>query len=102
MCLGYVDKHFLHPYKKYKRGDDMVKPAKTKRIGRPTKRPKPGERVPLGLRVTPEMKKRLEKAAIRNGRSISQEVELRLERSLDLSRHLIMAHDDRWSPRPHP
>ena len=75
----------------------MSKPAK-KRMGRPTKRPKPGERVPLGLQVTPEMKKRLEKAAIKNGRSISQEVELRLERSLDLSRHLIMAHDDRWSP----
>ena len=72
--------------------------TKTKRIGRPTKKPKPGERVPLGLRVTPEMKKRLEKAAIRNGRSISQEAELRLERSLDVSRHLVIAQGDLWSP----
>jgi hypothetical protein len=74
-----------------------VKPAK-KRIGRPTKPPKPGERVPLGLRVTPEMKKRLEQAAIKNGRSLSQEVELRLERSLYVSRHLMMAQGDIWSP----
>lgn len=71
---------------------------KRKRIGRPTKKPKPGERVPLGLRVTPEMKKRLEKAAIKNGRSISQEAELRLDRSLDVSRHLVIAQGDLWSP----
>ena len=78
----------------------MGKPANAakKRIGRPTKKPKPGERVPLGLRVTPEMKKRLERAAIKNGRSISQEAELRLERSLDVSRHLVIAQGDLWSP----
>lgn len=71
---------------------------KRKRIGRPTKPPKAGERVPLGLRVTPQMKKQLERAAIKNGRSLSQEAEFRLERSLNLSRHWVMAHDDRWSP----
>ena len=77
----------------------MAKPKSAKkRIGRPTKTPKPGERVQLGLRVTPEMKKRLEKAAIKNGRSISQEAELRLERSLDVSRHLVIAQGDLWSP----
>jgi len=70
---------------------------KRNRIGRPTKPPKPGERVSLGLRVTPQMKKQLERAAIKNGRSLSQEAEFRLERSLDLSRHWVMAHDDRWS-----
>ena len=72
--------------------------TKRKRIGRPTKKPKPGERVPLGLRVTADMKKRLEKAAIKSGRSISQEAELRLERSLDVSRHLVIAQGDLWSP----
>ena len=72
--------------------------TKQKRIGRPTKPPKPGERVPLGLRVTPEMKERLEAAAIKNGRSLSQEAELRLERSLAMQRHLIIAWGDFWSP----
>lgn len=74
-----------------------TKPAK-KRIGRPTKPPKPGQRVPLGLRVTPEMKTRLEAAAIKNGRSLSQEAEFRLEHSLRLARHLIIAEGDLWSP----
>jgi SOS-response transcriptional repressor LexA len=50
-----------------------------RRRGRPTV----GERVPLGLRVTPEMKQRLDAAAKRSGRSQSQEAEMRLERSFD-------------------
>src|SRR5262245_3291966 len=50
-----------------------------RRKGRPTV----GERVPLGLRVTPEMKKRLDAAAEESGRSQSQEVEFRLERSFE-------------------
>jgi hypothetical protein len=75
-----------------------VETALKRRVGRPTKPPKPGERVALGLRVTPDMKKRLERAAIKNGRSISQEAELRLERSLDVSRHLVIAQGDLWSP----
>jgi hypothetical protein len=50
-----------------------------KRRGRPSL----GERVPLGLRVTPEMKRRLDEAARRSGRSQSQEAEFRLERSFD-------------------
>jgi hypothetical protein len=64
---------------------DRSKPAK--RIGRPTKPPVEGERVPLGLRVTAEAKRKLEEAAIKSGRSISQEAELRIERSFD---------DERW------
>jgi TraY domain len=48
-------------------------------------RPSVGERVPLGLRVTPEMKRRLDEAAKRSGRSQSQEAEFRLERSFDRS-----------------
>jgi hypothetical protein len=54
-----------------------------KRIGRPTKPPLSGERIPIGLRVTPEMKTQLDTAAKQNGRSLSQEVEIRLERSFD-------------------
>jgi hypothetical protein len=46
-------------------------------------RPTVGKRVPLGLRVTPELKKRLDAAAEQSGRSQSQEAEFRLERSFD-------------------
>ena len=56
---------------------------KPKRIGRPTKAPKPGERVSLGLRVTADIKQKLDEAAARSGRSQSQEAELRLERSFE-------------------
>jgi TraY domain len=44
-------------------------------------RPTIGERVPLSLRVTPQMKARLDEAAQESGRSQSQEAEIRLERS---------------------
>ena len=54
-----------------------------KRLGRPMKPPTPGERTPLGLRVTAETKRRIEAAAIESGRSISQEAELRLEQSFE-------------------
>ena len=67
-----------------------------KRIGRPTKKPKPGERVPLGLRVTPKMKERLEAAATKKGRSLSQEAEFRLEMSLASDRQLILAYGGAW------
>jgi hypothetical protein len=50
-----------------------------RRRGRPTV----GERVPLGLRVTPELKRRLDAATRATGRSQSQEAEVRLERSFD-------------------
>jgi hypothetical protein len=48
----------------------------------------PGERVHLGFRVTPEMKRRVEDVANASGRSISQEAELRLERSFEQQRLL--------------
>jgi hypothetical protein len=54
-----------------------------KRVGRPVK-PAPGTgRVALSLRVTSHMKRMLEHAAATSGRSLSQEAELRLERSFD-------------------
>jgi hypothetical protein len=54
-----------------------------KRGGRPSRKPKAGERVPLGLRVTPDVKLMLDHAAAVSGRSQSQEAELRLEQSFD-------------------
>jgi hypothetical protein len=58
--------------------------VRSKKIGAPPKRaPKPGERFQLGVRVTPEMKMRIEAAAEASGRSISQEAELRIEQSFD-------------------
>lgn len=53
----------------------------TTRRGRPTKGRELGERVQLSLRVTPEMKRRLDSAAAASGRSQSQEAEFRLERT---------------------
>jgi predicted HicB family RNase H-like nuclease len=49
--------------------------------GRPRKGQEPGERAPLGLRVTPPLKERLVRAAEESGRSLSQEVELMLEKA---------------------
>lgn len=67
-----------------------------RRIGRPTKPPAPNERVPVALRVTPEIKIRLDTAASQGGRSLSQEAEIRLERSFEredlLSEALTLAY----------
>jgi hypothetical protein len=49
--------------------------------GRPLKEAPAGKRVPLGLRVTAEIKTKLAAAAVETNRSQSQEAELRLERS---------------------
>jgi hypothetical protein len=52
-----------------------------RRTGRPTKPPPPGKRASLGLKVTAEIKQKIEAAAQANGRTQSQEAESRLERS---------------------
>jgi TraY domain-containing protein len=52
-----------------------------RRTGRPTKPRTPGARVSLGLKVTDEIKHRLDTAAQSSGRTQSQEAEARLERS---------------------
>jgi hypothetical protein len=54
-----------------------------KRRGRPTKAPEGNVRVMLGLRVTADIKRRLDGAAAASGRSQSQEAELRIERSFE-------------------
>jgi hypothetical protein len=52
-----------------------------KRIGRPPKEPVPGQRVSLGLKVTPEIKQRLDQEARKNGRTQSQQAEVMIERA---------------------
>jgi predicted transcriptional regulator len=64
---------------------------KKRRGGWPVRTPEPGERVPMSFRVTSEFKARLDRAAKESGRSLAQEIELRLERSLDQERHLTEA-----------
>jgi len=56
---------------------------KQPRIGRPTRPPRPGERVTLGLRVPASLKIKLERDAVKAGRSLSQQAELLLEQAYD-------------------
>jgi predicted transcriptional regulator len=64
----------------------MAKEAK--RIGRPTKVPARGKRVSLGLKVTADIKRRLDAAAQASGRTQSQEAEYRIELSYSYERAL--------------
>jgi hypothetical protein len=64
---------------------------KKRRGGWPARTPEPGERVPMSFRVTPGFKAKLDLAAKLSGRSLAQEIELRLERSFDEERHLTDA-----------
>ncbi len=61
---------------------------KAKRIGRPMKKPPRGQRVSLGLKVTAEIKRRLDSAARASGRTQSQEAERRIEMSYNYERVL--------------
>jgi hypothetical protein len=58
----------------------MTTPPK---IGRPIKPAAEGERIMLGLRVTADIKRKLEAEALSSGRSLSQETEIRLQQSFD-------------------
>ncbi len=58
-------------------------PSKKKRTGRP---PSEVKRMSLSLRVTPTVKKLIENAAAESGRSISQEVEMMIERAVQYDR----------------
>ena len=75
----------------------MPEPA-NRRPG-PGRPPLPGERIPLGLRVTREMKQKLDRAAHASGRSQSQEAELRLEQSFNSASALFDALDLAYGPR---
>jgi hypothetical protein len=63
-------------------------PKKVKRIGRPMKAPVSGKRVSLGLKVTADIKRRLDAAARASGRTQSQEAEHRIELSYRYERAL--------------
>lgn len=56
----------------------------SRRTGRPTKAAEPGKRVSLGLKVTADIKHRLDEATKVSGRTQSQEAELRIEQSFAL------------------
>ena len=56
--------------------------AKNRR-GRPTKQPKPGKRASLELKLTAQIRQRLDRASQQSGRTQIQEAELRLERSFE-------------------
>src|SRR4051794_5884686 len=68
------------------------------RGGRPKRKLSPGERVPLGLRVQPEIKNELDSAAVKSGRSQSQEAEFRLEQSFRTQSILNEALALRYGP----
>ena len=60
--------------------------GKRKTRGRPAKAAVEGERNPLGLRVTADLKRKIEEGAAASGRSQSQEAEFHLERAyLDIN-----------------
>lgn len=65
------------------RHTDVQAGAPENRTGRPTKKAVAGERMSLGLKVTPDIKTRLDRAAQLSGRTQSQEAEMRLEWSFD-------------------
>lgn len=77
-----------------KRRSSVQKP----KLGRPAKF---GERLPLGLRVTPALKKKLNDASNASGRSLSQEAEIRLEYSFNTTNVLFealdLAYGRRWT-----
>jgi uncharacterized protein (DUF1778 family) len=51
------------------------------------------QRVPLSVRVSPELRDQIEKAAQQSGRSLTQETEIRLQASFAADRHLMDALD---------
>ncbi|MBT4043521.1 MAG: TraY domain-containing protein [Rhodospirillaceae bacterium] len=57
--------------------------TKDRKRGRPRKPDGEAKRSAIGVRVTAEAKQKLQEAADRTGRSLSQEIELRLQQSLD-------------------
>src|SRR5258708_35842855 len=54
-------------------------------------RPLAGKRYPLNMRTTKEIRDRLEAEAVANGRSLAQEIELRLEASFRREQQLAEA-----------
>src|SRR5215831_17637075 len=59
-----------------------------RRPGRPARQLVPGERVPMSFRVPSELKEMMDQAAEKSGRSVAQEIELRLQNSFRSERVL--------------
>jgi len=53
--------------------------------------PGTGKRQPLNMRTTAELRRKIERAAGKSGRSLVQEVEYRVERSFQRERHDVLA-----------
>jgi hypothetical protein len=56
--------------------------VEARKVGRPSKGDK-AKRAPLNMKTTPRLRERMQRAADANGRALTQEVEARLDRSLD-------------------
>ncbi len=65
--------------------------------GRPPAGPYEGKRKTLSTRITPELRDKLEAASKASGRSLSQEIELRLDRSFQTDVQLHV-----WTARSRP
>ncbi len=59
-----------------------VEKVRKRRYRAPKRTPDPGERFQLGARVTAETKMRLDAECEKNGRSISQQAEMHIMRSM--------------------
>src|SRR5262245_15601387 len=85
--ISVVDKRVLHILMTEMRdslGQEGMMIQRRGHGGRPkTREADPGEKITISVRITQEMKQRLEETAAATGRSQSQEVELRLDRSFD-------------------
>jgi hypothetical protein len=81
----------------YNQGQDVMKARK--RMGRPLKAPEPGKRMSLGLKVTPQIKEKLDRAARENGRTQSQEAEIRLEQSFNAEDRVWQSLEARFGAR---
>lgn len=65
---------------------ERAKPMLAKKPGRPGRPVEPGERLQIGVQVSPRVKRLLETAAEQNHRSLSREAEFRLEQSFQRDR----------------
>lgn len=79
-------KYFLSSYNTTEylgTNEKMAKTSKKPKMGRPPLSPEKRKRPSMGFRPTAEMRRKLEDAAGASGLSLTQEIERRLERSLE-------------------
>lgn len=71
-------------------------PAKFKNLGGRPRHHEEAKRCPLNMRTTPQLREKMAAAAAANGRSLSSEVEFRLERSF-LIDEMRLAIREEWA-----